>query len=94
MKLNQFKPWQVLALISGAIITCVMALASISYNATLGTDLLGRWDAVPNQAVQQVALKNHRVTARNHSSPASGMIGAKTLELKMRARTSSIMISC
>lgn len=37
MKHTQFKFWQVLALISGAIITCVMALASISYNATLGT---------------------------------------------------------
>lgn len=37
MKLNKFQFWQVLALISGAIITCVMALASISYNATLGT---------------------------------------------------------
>jgi len=37
MKLYQLKPWQALAFISGAIITCVMALASISYNATLGT---------------------------------------------------------
>ncbi|MGH1407414.1 MAG: hypothetical protein ACRBBJ_12735 [Rhodomicrobiaceae bacterium] len=37
MKITQIKFWQVLALISGAIITCVMALASISYNATLGT---------------------------------------------------------
>lgn len=37
MKLTQIKFWQILALISGAIITFVMALASISYNATLGT---------------------------------------------------------
>ena len=32
------KLWQVLALISGAIIAVVMALASVSYNATLGTN--------------------------------------------------------
>ncbi len=32
------KLWQILALISGAIIAVVMALASVSYNATLGTD--------------------------------------------------------
>lgn len=38
MKRNKIQFWQVLALISGAIITCVLALASISYNATLGTD--------------------------------------------------------
>ena len=31
------KFWQILALLSGAIIAVVMALASISYNATLGT---------------------------------------------------------
>lgn len=30
-------PWQILAVISGAIIAIVMAFASVSYNATLGT---------------------------------------------------------
>ena len=38
MNFLQLKFWQVLALISGAIITLVMALASISYNSTLGTE--------------------------------------------------------
>lgn len=37
MKLLRLKFWQLLALISGTIIAGVMALASISYNATLGT---------------------------------------------------------
>ena len=37
MKLLQLKFWQLLALISGTIIAGVMVLASISYNATLGT---------------------------------------------------------
>ncbi len=37
MKFSAFKFWQLLALISGTIIAVVMALASISYNATLGT---------------------------------------------------------
>ena len=37
MNILQLKFWQVLAVISGAIITLVMALASISYNSTLGT---------------------------------------------------------
>lgn len=37
MKIFRFRFWQVLALISGAIIAVVMALASISYNSTLGT---------------------------------------------------------
>ena len=31
------RPWQILAVISGAIIAIVMAFASVSYNATLGT---------------------------------------------------------
>jgi len=33
----RFKFWQIFALISGTIVACVMALASVSYNATLGT---------------------------------------------------------
>ncbi len=37
MKFPTFKFWQLLALTSGTIIAGVMALASISYNATLGT---------------------------------------------------------
>ncbi len=37
MKILRFKFWQLLALISGTIIAGVMALASISYNSTLGT---------------------------------------------------------
>ena len=37
MRLLRLKFWQLLALISGTIIAGVMALASISYNATLGT---------------------------------------------------------
>lgn len=37
MKILQFRFWQILALVSGAIIVVVMALASISYNSTLGT---------------------------------------------------------
>ncbi len=37
MKILRLKFWQLLALISGTIIAGVMALASISYNATLGT---------------------------------------------------------
>ena len=42
--------WQLLALVSGAIITPVMALASISYNATLGTgDLAFPWLPVTNR---------------------------------------------
>ncbi|MCB1521092.1 MAG: hypothetical protein KDJ37_11035 [Hyphomicrobiaceae bacterium] len=32
------RPWQALAIVSGAIIAVVIAFASISYNATLGTD--------------------------------------------------------
>lgn len=32
------RPWQFLAILSGAIIAVVIAFASISYNATLGTD--------------------------------------------------------
>lgn len=32
------RPWQVLAVLSGAIIATVMASASVSYNATLGTE--------------------------------------------------------
>jgi len=33
----RIKFWQIFALISGTIVACVMALASVSYNATLGT---------------------------------------------------------
>lgn len=46
------KLWQYLALISGAIITAVMALASISYSATLATpDAAFRWLPVTNTIV-------------------------------------------
>jgi len=46
------KPWQYLALASGAIIAVVMALASISYNATLGTpEPAFRWLPVSNSVV-------------------------------------------
>lgn len=38
MKKLSFKFWQLLALISGSIIALVLALASISYNATLGSN--------------------------------------------------------
>ena len=37
MNITSVKIWQLLAFVSGAIIAGVMALASISYNATLGT---------------------------------------------------------
>lgn len=36
-KFSEFKFWQYLALVSGLIIAVIMALASISYNSTLGT---------------------------------------------------------
>jgi len=36
LKLLGLKLWQILALVSGFIIAVVMALASISYNSTLG----------------------------------------------------------
>lgn len=40
------------------------------------------------QAVQQVALKNHSVIARNHSSPASGATWVAIFELASRALVS------
>lgn len=43
------RPWQILALISGAIVTSVMALASISYSATLASpEPAFAWLPVPN----------------------------------------------
>ena len=46
------RPWQVLAIVSGAIIAVVIAFASISYNATLGTDDLAfTWLPVITNAI-------------------------------------------
>jgi hypothetical protein len=43
------RPWQILALISGTIVTSVMALASISYSATLASPAPAlAWLPVPN----------------------------------------------
>ncbi|MGE0700034.1 MAG: hypothetical protein AB7O57_13140 [Hyphomicrobiaceae bacterium] len=46
------RPWQVLALVSGSIVTAVMALASVSYAATLGTaEPAFVWLPIPNSVV-------------------------------------------
>ena len=49
---------------------------------------------MPNQAVQQVALKNHKVKARNHSRPAMGATRAVILASARRARVSLMMRIC
>ncbi len=49
------KGWQFIACISGAIVTCVMALAAVSYTATLATpEPAFAWLPIPNQVVFSV----------------------------------------